>query len=90
MQEIKKQDLAKESTVAKEEKQIVVYNDDVNSFEHVIMCFIQYCNHEFTQAEQCALIIHNNGKCSVKKGDYKRLKPILEALTENGISAEIQ
>jgi len=72
------------------EQQIVVYNDDVNSFEHVILCFIKYCNHELIQAEQCALIIHNNGKCAVKNGTYSKLKPICEALLDNGLRAKIE
>jgi ATP-dependent Clp protease adaptor protein ClpS len=72
------------------EYQIVVYNDDVNTFEHVIICFMKYCGHEWLQAEQCALIIHNNGKCSVKKGQFNKLKPICEALLENGIKAKIE
>jgi len=72
------------------EQQIVVYNDDVNTFEHVILCFIKYCNHELIQAEQCALIIHNNGKCAVKNGTYSKLKPICEALLDNGLRAKIE
>jgi ATP-dependent Clp protease adaptor protein ClpS len=72
------------------EQQIVVYNDDVNSFEHVILCFIKYCNHDLIQAEQCALIIHNNGKCAVKNGTYSKLKPICEALLDNGLRAKIE
>lgn len=72
------------------EQQIVVYNDDVNTFEHVILCFIKYCNHDLIQAEQCALIIHNNGKCAVKNGTYSKLKPICEALLDNGLRAKIE
>jgi ATP-dependent Clp protease adaptor protein ClpS len=49
-------------------KNIVVYNDDVNTFEHVILCLIKYCRHSLEQAEQCTHIIHNNGKCAVKSG----------------------
>ena len=72
------------------EKQIVVYNDDYNTFDHVIECFVKYCKHQRLQAEQCANIIHNNGKCSVKKGSLKDLKPINEALCENGLNARIE
>lgn len=71
-------------------KNIVVYNDDVNTFEHVILCLIKYCCHSLEQAEQCTHIIHNNGKCAVKSGDYKKLKPIYEALLENSILAKIE
>lgn len=71
-------------------KSLVVYNDDVNSFENVINCLVHYCGHELAQAEQCAVIVHNNGKCSVKSGDYDKLKPICEALLEKRLTAVIE
>lgn len=71
-------------------KSIVVYNDDHNSFEHVINCFIKYCKHSMVQAEQCAMIIHNNGKCAIKNGTLNKLRPIKDALCENGLSANIE
>lgn len=71
-------------------KSIVVYNDEHNTFEHVITCFVQYCGHDAIQAEQCAMIIHNNGKCSIKNGTFEKLCPIKEALCENGLSAKIE
>ena len=71
-------------------KSIVVYNDDYNTFEHVISCFMKYCDHNPVQAEQCATLIHYTGKCSVKNGDLKKLKPIKEALCENGLNATIE
>lgn len=73
-----------------EEKQIIIYNDDVNTFQHVIECLIKYCDHESMQAEQCAHIIHNNGKCSVKGGSYTKLKPIHETLLEKGLNSRIE
>lgn len=71
-------------------KHIVVFNDDVNTFEHVILSLIELCGHTSPQAEQCAYLVHYNGKCSVKKGTYKKLEPICTALLERGINAEIQ
>lgn len=71
-------------------KAIVVYNDDVNNFLHVISCFMMYCDHDKEQAEQCALIIHHNGKCAVKGGSYDKLKPICEALLDQKLSAKIE
>ena len=68
---------------------IILYNDDVNTFEWVIECLVNYCGHEQLQAEQCATIVHYNGKCSVKKGEFDTLKPICETLLEKGLSAEI-
>lgn len=64
-------------------RSIVLYNDDVNSFFHVIECLMKYCKHTFEQAEQCSLIVHNNGKCSVKSGSVEELEPIKDALCEN-------
>jgi ATP-dependent Clp protease adaptor protein ClpS len=69
---------------------IILYNDDVNSFDHVISCLQKYCKHSNEQAQQCALIVHNNGRCSIKEGNKKDLKPICEALLENQLSAVIE
>tara|TARA_Y100000385_G_scaffold269327_1_gene307255 strand:+ start:391 stop:666 length:276 start_codon:yes stop_codon:yes gene_type:complete len=71
------------------QKSILLYNDEVNTFDHVIDSLCKYCDHDVVQAEQCAWIVHNNGKCLVKKGSYEELKPICNALKENGLSAQI-
>lgn len=70
-------------------KDLVVFNDDVNTFEHVIETLIKVCKHTPEQAEQCTLLIHYKGKCAVKKGSYDELKPMREAITEVGIDAKI-
>ena len=72
------------------EKQIVLYNDDYNTFDHVIDCLVAYCEHDGIQAEQCAMIVHYKGKCTVKSGSKEELSPICEALGEQGLTAEIQ
>lgn len=77
-------------TEEKESKRLIIWNDDVNSFQHVIICLMKYCGHELHQAEQLAIMIDGVGKASVKTGDEKVLKPICEALCDNGLSAEIQ
>lgn len=69
--------------------EIVLYNDDVNTFEHVIDTLIRVCRHTAEQAEQCSLIVHYNGKCTVKTGEFKDLKPQCTQLLEAGLSAEI-
>jgi ATP-dependent Clp protease adaptor protein ClpS len=71
-------------------KKIILINDSFNTFEHVIKCLIRYCKHTFEQAEQSAMQVHEKGKCSVKEGSYKELKPICEALLERGLSAQIE
>jgi ATP-dependent Clp protease adaptor protein ClpS len=68
---------------------LIVWNDDVNTFDHVIDSLVEICNHFPEQAEQCALIIHHKGKCGVKKGSFDFLRPQAEALIDRGISATI-
>ncbi len=70
--------------------EIVLYNDDVNTFDHVIDCLMNYCDHSMIQAEQCSYIVHYNGKCSVKKGSKEKLIPIKEALLNQQLRAKIQ
>ena len=69
--------------------QIILYNDDVNTFEHVIDCLVKICDHNYLQAEQCAYIVHYSGKCSVKTGSLDELVPKCKALLEEGLSAEV-
>ncbi len=76
---------------SKEKKlsEIVLYNDDVNTFDHVIETLIYACEHTSEQAEQCSLLVHYKGKCTVKTGVYDDLKPRCSKLLEAGLSAEI-
>lgn len=76
-------------TEEKESNNIILFNDDVNTFEWVIECLIKYCGHDSIQAEQCAHIVHFTGKCAVKTGELQKLKPICSALLDMGLSAEI-
>jgi len=71
------------------ERQLIVFNDDVNTFDFVIDSFVKVCKHEPIQAEQCAHLIHFTGKCAVKQGDWDTLEPMCTALLDRGISAEI-
>jgi ATP-dependent Clp protease adaptor protein ClpS len=71
-------------------RELVLYNDDVNTFEHVIEALIEVCEHDLVQAEQCTYIVHYNGKCSVKNGSYLKLRPMKEGLTDRGLSAVIK
>ena len=70
--------------------EIVLHNDDYNTFDHVIAMLVRYCEHTEEQAHQCALIVHFKGKCSVKKGDYDDLRPRCEALLQAGLTATIE
>ena len=69
---------------------IILYNDDVNTFDHVIETLIRVCEHEPLQAEQCAILVHYKGKCDVKTGELSELVPKCSALLDAGLSAEIQ
>jgi len=69
--------------------EIVLYNDEVNTFDHVIDTLIRVCRHTAEQAEQCSLIVHYNGKCTVKTGELKDLKPQCTQLLDAGLNAEI-
>jgi len=69
--------------------EIILYNDDVNTFDHVIDTLIKVCKHTSEQAEQCAILVHYKGKCTVKTGSFDELKPQCTQLLEAGLSAEI-
>ncbi len=73
----------------KQLSEIVLFNDDVNTFDHVIDTLIAVCDHTPEQAEQCSLIVHYKGKCTVKTGEYEDLKPRCSSLLDAGLSAEI-
>lgn len=68
---------------------LVVFNDEVNTFDHVIKTLIRVCQHTPEQAEQCTLLIHHKGKCAVKMGSFDFLLPMREAICEVGIDARI-
>lgn len=76
--------------VEQKQRALVVYNDDVNTFDFVIETLVKYCDHEPEQAIQCTYLIHYKGQCAVKNGSYKQLKPICEAILEKGLTAKIE
>ena len=71
-------------------RELILFNDDVNTFDFVIETLIEVCKHEPEQAEQCALIAHYNGKCMVKSGDLYELKPLYEEMTLRGLTLSIE
>jgi ATP-dependent Clp protease adaptor protein ClpS len=71
-------------------RKLVVYNDDVNTFDHVIDCLIDICKHDTLQAEQLTTLIHYKGRAIVKEGDEEKIKPMCTALTDKGLSAVIE
>ncbi|NNJ88379.1 MAG: ATP-dependent Clp protease adaptor ClpS [Eudoraea sp.] len=75
--------------VTVKQHEIILFNDDVNTFDHVIDTLMSVCDHTPEQAEQCSLIVHYNGKCTVKTGEYVDLKPRCSKLLQAGLSAEL-
>ena len=71
-------------------KNLILYNDDVNSFEYVIETLVEICNHNLLQAEQCTYLIHHVGKCAVKTDAYNKLIPMCKAILSRGITATIE
>jgi ATP-dependent Clp protease adaptor protein ClpS len=69
---------------------VILYNDDVNSFDFVIETLIKVCKHDPIQAEQCTYLVHYAGKCAVKSGSFTELAPIQEALSDKGLTASIE
>lgn len=83
------EELIESKTTIQDKKDLIIYNDDYNTFDHVIDSLVKVCKHEIIQAEQCTWIIHYNGKCAVKNGSLEDLRPMRHALTERGIDAKI-
>ncbi len=69
--------------------EIVLFNDDVHTFDYVIDALMNVCEHDYIQAEQCTVLVHYKGKCAVKTGDFEELKPKCSKLLQLGLSAEI-
>ena len=70
-------------------RDLVVFNDDINTFDHVISTLVKVCKHSQEQAEQCTWLIHYKGKCTVKNGIWNELVPMRQGLVDAGINAEI-
>lgn len=79
-----------DSTGTGELAQLIVFNDEVNTFEWVIQCFTEVLDHSFEQAEQLSIIIHTKGKATVKTAPFKELRPKKDALIDKGLSAVIE
>ena len=69
---------------------LVLYNDDFNTFEHVIESLIDVCHHTPEQAEQCAIIVHHKGRYEVKSGSYKLLLPMKNSLADRELTVSIE
>ncbi len=88
--EIEIEELIKQQEVIEDSSDLIVYNDDVNTFDFVIEVLMEICDHTPEQAEQCTIIIHYKGKCSVKRGAFDKLVAMRNAICERGLSAEVE
>ena len=84
------QEINETKTVAQDVFKIVLYNDDHNTFGHVIECMVKYCKMDTIQGEQIAWLVHHVGKAIVKEGDFSDLEPICTALCDNDLSASLE
>jgi ATP-dependent Clp protease adaptor protein ClpS len=80
---------AEESETSTGDKELILFNDDFNTFDFVIESLIEICGHEPAQAEQCALIAHFNGKCGVMTGSYEQLKTAHDELSDRDLTVKI-
>ena len=80
---------SQDQTMSQQEHHLVLFNDDVNTFDHVIHSLIEVCGHNEDQAEQCAIITHYKGKCNVMSGSVNDLIPVKDMLNHRGLSVEI-
>jgi ATP-dependent Clp protease adaptor protein ClpS len=87
--ELEELEILLEDLIDQDALDLVVFNDDINTFDHVIQVLMKVCKHTHEQAEQCTLIIHYKGKCAVKKGTREELKPMCQAILDAGIQAAI-
>lgn len=71
------------------QKELILFDDDYHTFDFVIESLVKVCKHSMVQAEQCTYIVHYKGKCSVKRGDFEKLKPLCTALQDRGLTAEL-
>jgi ATP-dependent Clp protease adaptor protein ClpS len=85
----KVQEISEVDVLDEQNRELVLFNDDVNTFDHVIETLIRVCDHTPEQAEQCTIIVHYKGKCTVKTGTYDDLEPRCSLLLDAGLSAEI-
>ncbi len=82
--------MTEKETITGEKSQLIVYNDDFNTFDWVIQSFMEICSHTFEQSEQLSLLVHYKGKAVVKTGNFNLLKPMKDALVDRGLSAVIE
>ncbi|NQU87568.1 MAG: ATP-dependent Clp protease adaptor ClpS [Mariniphaga sp.] len=87
--EVKRNPVKSSKNVTGKDQFLILHNDEVHSFDYVIEALIDICEHDYVQATQCTIITHYKGSCDVRRGNFKSLKPLKEALIERELSATI-
>ena len=85
----KTKELIKEVVKDQNKHSLILFNDDFNTFDHVINCLVDICKHDVIQAEQCAFIVHYSGKCVVKRGSLEKINSMCNKLSQKGLSVEV-
>lgn len=88
--QIEVEELIERKEAIVKDRELILHNDEVNTFDHVIDCLIRICGHDILQAEQCTMIVHYNGKCTVKTAPIVELKPMWQGLVDEGLNAVIK
>jgi ATP-dependent Clp protease adaptor protein ClpS len=86
----KKKSKSKAKEILSKPYVLILHNDDHSTFDWVISCLMKFCGHDQEQANQCAFLVHNNGKCDVKYGDFETISDMKEKLLNSGLSATIE
>jgi ATP-dependent Clp protease adaptor protein ClpS len=77
-------------TTGEEKHYLILYNDEINTFDHVIKSLVEICGHDSVQAEQCALIVHLKGSCEIKSGIREVLQAMSRSLNSKGLNSKVQ
>lgn len=84
------EELTVEETSTDEQRGLILFDDNVNTFDFVIEALVKVCEHDVVQAEQCTVLVHYKGKCRVKEGPLEKLEPMCHGLLDRGLTAEIK
>lgn len=88
--QIEKEELVKNLEELVDSFNLILYNDEVNTFDHVIHCIVKYCKYDLMEAEQCTWIVHVNGRCMLKSGEYDELELICNQMLNEGLTVKIE
>ncbi len=74
----------------KEIHRLILWNDDVNTFDHVIHCLMHYLDYSENQAAKIAWTVHNEGKCAVLEGSFTEMEVYRKILQQEGLTVSVE